>query len=270
VRYSFMSFSLPEADLTEFVGAAQRYGYDGVEPRVGGGHRHGIELDTSPAQRREIRSFAADHGVAVACVSAGCRFADPGPAAEQIPVARRVIELAADLDSHRVRVFGGQFPDDVSRETAHASIVGALRELAPFAADHGVTVVMETHDAWTVPAHVAAIMSEVDHPAIGVNWDVMHPPRTGGCPTLQEAHTTLRPWIKHVHMHDATSRSDILDFKPMGEGEFDHRIVLSLLAADGYDGYLSGEWIDWEPGEIHLPREIAAIRGYERELHLTQ
>lgn len=265
MRYAFMSFSLPEAGLTDLVDAARRYGYEGLEPRIDAGHGHGVELATTAGQRREIRAVVASAGVEIACVATGCRFADPAQAAGQADTARRAVELAADVGARRVRVFGGQLPDGISREVAHDSIVRSLRELGPFAADHQVTLALETHDAWTRPAHVAAIMTAVEHPAVGVNWDVMHPPRTGGA-TLESSHAALRPWIRHVHVHDAGSRVDALDFRPMGEGDFDHRLILSLLLADGYDGYLSGEWIGWEEGQVHLPREIARLRRYESEL----
>ena len=39
--------------------------------------------------------------------------------------------------------------------------------------------------------------------------------------------------------------------------------AMELLAGAGYSGYLSGEWIKWEPAEVHLPREIATMKGYE-------
>ena len=38
------------------------------------------------------------------------------------------------------------------------------------------------------------------------------------------------------------------------------------LDLDVIHGYLSGEWIGWEPYAVHLPRELAAMRAYEREL----
>jgi len=32
-----------------------------------------------------------------------------------------------------------------------------------------------------------------------------------------------------------------------------------------YEGYLSGEWINWsDPYEAHLPRELATMKSYER------
>jgi hypothetical protein len=35
------------------------------------------------------------------------------------------------------------------------------------------------------------------------------------------------------------------------------------LRADHYAGFLSGEWIEWQPAELHLPRELAAMKSYE-------
>lgn len=260
-----MSFSLPEATWPELVDAAARYGYGGLEPRVGGNHGHGVEIDTTAGQRKEIRDIAASQGVEVACVATSCQFADPAKAAETAQLAHDAITLANDLGSTRLRVFGGKFPDTMSREDATEQVATSLSSIADEAAAAGVILCLETHDAWTTPSHVAEVMRRVNHPAIAVNWDVMHPPRTGGS-TLEGAYDELRQWVQHTHIHDSTTRPDKLDFTPMGEGDMDHRVVLSLLQQDGYDGWLSGEWIGWEPGDVHLPREIAVLKQYEAEL----
>ena len=50
----------------------------------------------------------------------------------------------------------------------------------------------------------------------------------------------------------------------MGAGDYDNRRVVELLLGMRYDGYLSGEWIDWEPYAVHLPRELAAMHALEQ------
>ena len=57
-----------------------------------------------------------------------------------------------------------------------------------------------------------------------------------------------------------------VQFLPIGTGGYDHRRTLELLQNASYTGYLSGEWINWEPPLTHLPRELAAMRAYEAEL----
>ncbi|MBC8077976.1 MAG: sugar phosphate isomerase/epimerase, partial [Chloroflexales bacterium] len=125
------------------------------------------------------------------------------------------------------------------------------------------TLCFETHDDWTDPQHVAAIMRAVDQSAIGVNWDYQHTTRVAGA-TVDEAFATLQPWLRHVHFHDGENRADKPVFLPVGQGDYDNRRVVELLLGAGYDGYISGEWIDWEPYEVHLPRELAAMRQLER------
>ena len=57
-----------------------------------------------------------------------------------------------------------------------------------------------------------------------------------------------------------------LKLVPIGHGEIDHRRAIDLLAADGYKGFISGEWIDWEPWTVHLPRELETLKRYENDV----
>ena len=169
------------------------------------------------------------------------------------------IDLAADIGCPRLRVFGGPLPEGLSREAATAGVTEALRAVADQAERRGVTVCLETHDHWCNPADVAELMRRVDRPGIQVNWDIMHPVRVAQV-SMQEAFDTLRPWIRHVHAHDGTTRDGKLVLVPIGEGVVDHALALRLLREMGWDGFVSGEWIGWEPYETHLPRELAALR----------
>ncbi len=258
-----MSFSCPDLELSPMLALARRLGYDGVEPRIDSGHRHGIELDASPAARKEARQLALDHGVALCCIATSCTYADPAKSGEAVELTRRAIDLAADVGSPRIRVFGGPIPGGVSRKAAIDQVAHCLTTVADYAQACGVTVCMETHDDWCRPTDVAAVMRRVERPAIAVNWDIMHPARTARV-TIDDAFDALLPWIRHVHFHDGTIGS-ALDLRPMGRGEIDHRRAVHLLQGAEWDGYLSGEWIDWEPYDVHLPRELAAMKAYEAE-----
>jgi sugar phosphate isomerase/epimerase len=109
---------------------------------------------------------------------------------------------------------------------------------------------------------VAAVLALVDHPRIGANWDYQHTTRIAHA-TPDEAFAALNGRIRHVHFHDGTMAADKLEWRPIGQGAYDHERVLQLLCGARYSGFLSGEWIGWEPAEVHLPRELAAIRDIE-------
>lgn len=262
MKYAFMTFSNPAWTLAETLAAAARYGYDGVELRIDSGHKHGVELSSDAAQRAAVKQQAPQAGVAICCIATGCTFADPSKAAQSVEQARAAIDLAADVGAGVIRVFGGKIPDGVSREQAAASIVASLRALADKAEARGINVAIETHDDWCDPHHVAAIVQQVNHPRIGVNWDYQHTTRVAKA-TADEAFAMLRPHIKHMHFHDGTLDADKLVFLPVGQGAYDHTRVLHLLRSIHYDGYLSGEWINWEPADVHLPRELAAMKAME-------
>lgn len=263
MNYAFMSFSAPRLALAELLGLATRFGYAGVEPRLGSNHAHGIEVDSTPRERREIRDRVAQSGVALCCLATSCTYADPATAPKWITETRRCIALAADVGAPCLRVFGGAIPPDLPRAAAIEQVTDALRSVAADAERHGVVLCLETHDDWTDPSHVADVVRRVDHPAVGVTWDYMHTTRTARR-TVDQAFSVLRPWIKHVHFHDGADHADRLVFLPIGAGDYDNRRMVELLLGAGYDGYLSGEWINWEPYEVHLPRELAAISALEQ------
>jgi sugar phosphate isomerase/epimerase len=265
LNLAFMSFSCPELDFDGFLQLARWYGYQGVEPRIEAGHAHGVEMDLAPDLRRAYRAKAEEKCVALCCVATSRRYADPAQAQSQIDDTLRCIDLAADLGAPCIRVFGGALPQGLGRETAIEGVAACLSAVADHAAARGVTVCMETHDDWCNPNHVAAVMRRVDHPAIAVNWDVMHPVRTAGW-DIEDAFRTLAPWIRHMHVHDGLAAAGSSELRPMGEGEIDHKRALALALESGYGGYLSGEWINWQPWEIHLPRELSVLRRYEWEL----
>lgn len=280
MKYSFMSFSTPALSLAETIEVAQRFGYDGIEPRLDSGHAHGIEVALSADQRKSVRQHIEDNGIGLACLATSLSYADPSKTEDVIRQTVERIDLAGDIGVPVMRVFGGKInsdllsrllkrnnPEGAMREKATDLLVNSLARVAGHAEERGVIVCMETHDDWCDPAHVAAVVERVNSPAVRVNWDIMHPVRTAGV-SMDDAFQTLRPWIRHLHIHDGSKSSAKL--LPIGTGEIDHRRALELLLKDGYDGYISGEWINWEPYETHLPRELATMKRYEAELTATK
>lgn len=268
MKYSFMTFSCPGHTFEELVGLAQRFGYDGVELRIEADHRHGIELGAPAERLSAARRHAAERGIALSCVATSRRYADPETRAKEVELTRRCIDLAAAVGSPCIRVFGGLLPPGVTREAATDLLVDALSAVADYAQQHELTVCIETHDDWCDPQHLAVVMERVSHPAIGTNWDVAHPVNRAGV-SIPDSFSILSRWIRHCHVHDLTPRTP--DGRQsliwIGEGIVDHREAIRLLHSIGYQGHLSGEWIDRDPGfEEHLPRELATLKRYEQEL----
>ncbi len=257
-----MTFSAPNATLDEVFAIAREYGYKGIELRLDSKHAHGVETRLTADERRAVAKTFAASDVTVCALACSCRFADAAANAEQISTAKDVVDLAADIGVPIVRVFGGKIPDGVTRDAAADAIVTALSEIGRHIGERDVTVCLETHDDWRDPHAVADVIRRVGHDRIAINWDVMHPVRAGF--SLDDAFETMKPWIKYVHIHDTTSGDEL--FAPIGAGIVDHKRVLELLHGLPYDGFLSGEWINWGEYPEYLGREIGVMKRYEAEL----
>jgi len=261
MKFSFMSFSCPELSLTEMLQLAKDLGYDAVEPRVAAKHKHGIETVLSAADRAAVKAKSEAIGIPFSCIATSCRYADPSTRQEQVDDTLCYIDLAADVGAPCIRVFGGVIPEGIPRATAVENLAADLQQVADHAATRKVTVCLETHDHWCDPNDVAVVMKIVNHPAIQVNWDIMHPVRVAKV-TMEEAFEVLHEWVRHVHCHDGITQGGKLSMVPIGEGEIDHRAAVQLLKSIPYEGYMSGEWINWEPYDIHLPRELATLQAF--------
>ena len=261
MKYSFMSFSTTNLTLEEMLQLAKKLGYAGVELRLDSKHAHGIETDASDEKIENAKKLSEKYGVEICCIATSCRFADSDSVKENIEKAKEAVELADKLGVKRLRVFGGAYPND-TYEKAFDNVVSALTEVSDFIGDRDITLCFETHDSWTNPDNVMDVIKKVNRKNVRVNWDIMHPTLTSK-KTVEEAFNALKGYIAHVHMHDGVRPEGKITYLPFGTGKVDNAAALKLLTDFGYDGYMSGEWINWDEPN-YLETEINKLREYEK------
>jgi len=263
MKFAFMTFSCRDSKFDEVLSIAKTYGYDGIELRTGGGHKHGVEPGMDKAFLQEAKRKAAEKGIDICCVATPCKLALAEDWQQTMDIAKSSIDFAAEVGAPVIRVFGGKLDGEHQREETFERLTNSLIQLSKQAADANVTVCLETHDSWSCPKIVAKVMQAVNKPSVAVNWDALHTTVRGKIKE-EESFTILRPWIKHVHAHDGIlGESGRYSFKSFGEGAADYSAVIRVLKDSGYTGYVSGEWIDWaDPYDVHLPRELATLKKF--------
>jgi sugar phosphate isomerase/epimerase len=262
----FSTLGCPDWTLTQAADVAVANGYAGLEIRVLDGEI--IPSDLSPARQAEVRNIMQSRGLSIAGLGASTRFTDIDPAARQANMdeLRRYIELANALESPIVRTFGGHVADGSSLDEAVAWLAEGVAAVMPDAERHGVTVMLETHDAFCRGQEVARVLAQVPHPRFQAIWDVHHPYRMGE--TIEATWEFIGSRLGHVHLKDARRRDDGgWDLVLMGQGEVPNRAVIDLLLANGYQGAFSAEWEKkWHPEieepEIALPQHAEVLRGW--------
>jgi len=116
-------------------------------------------------------------------------------------------------------------------------------------------VLMETHGDAVESAVLKQIMDAVNHPKVGLVWDVSNMWTVTKEPPAQ-VYSLLKNYIHHTHVKDAKLADNGPQYKLMGKGEVPIFEAIDILHKDGYKGYYSFEWEKlWHP-EIDEP-EIA-------------
>jgi len=269
MQISFMTWACPNWSLNEVLTGAIKYGYDSVEPRVEAKQKHGIELDTTKKQRKEIRASFEDMGVAMSCLATSRTFsmADSAQRRESVELTKRYVDLAKDVGCRHIRIFGGGTPEGQDFAAVKSYVAEAVSECAIHAGQAGVYLCFETHDSYCHSADALEVITMADHPHAAICWDVMHPFRVGE--TMQQAFDNVKAHVRHCHVHDGVRPEDGgaggWELALMGEGDIPHLEAFRLLAGIGFEGAMSGEWINFLPPDEILPHDARVMRQYRQE-----
>ncbi|MBT3293636.1 MAG: sugar phosphate isomerase/epimerase [Verrucomicrobia bacterium] len=142
-----------------------------------------------------------------------------------------------------------------------ATFEGRIREVAEVAAEQGVTILLETGQERA--ADLRDFMQALNHPALGINFDPANMILYDKDDPL-DAVRILSPWIRHVHIKDATRTRTPGTWGvevPWGDGEVQANAFLGALAEAGYNGALA---IEREAGDS---RVVDIGKAIERLTH---
>jgi sugar phosphate isomerase/epimerase len=267
---AYSTLGCPDWSFEHAAEQAAKHGYAALEVRLYNGDI--IPADLNQSERNKIRQVLAQNKIGIIGLGASTRFAFPDAAERQANVdqLRQYIELAADLEVPLVRTFGSPGQITISMQDAISYAADALNAVAPDAERHGVSVGLETHDAFCKGVDVAAALAQVASQSIGAIWDVHHPFRMGE--DIETTWRVLGSRIKHVHIKDGVRRADgSWQLVLLGKGEVPCRAVVELLHREGYNGYITAEWEKkWHPDieepEIALPQHAETLRAWFAEL----
>jgi len=271
MKLSFTTLGCPAWSLEQIATNAAKMGYDGVDFR-------GLQKEIDISKRPEFttglaatKQLFADQGVDISGIAISARYAvvDPAEKQAQFDETRRNMELAAKLDTHILRVYGGRVPEGYTVDTIMPILVQNLREIGDEAEEYDVTLALETHDDWTDSSVFGRLMAEVNHPRVRVLWDLHHPFRTNGEPA-EMTYRNLIPYTVSTHFKDSLPNEDGgHTYTLLGEGDVPLKAMLDMLVEGGYDGYAILEWEKrWHPyveePEEAFPGFVAYMRELER------
>ena len=251
MKLAFMSSVCPKMTLAELISTGKKHGYEGIEFRPEWEQKHGIELELSAAGRKEAARILADNGLEGCCLSPGVSFAreEAGARDEELENLYRFIDLAAETQIGRIRVFGDPLPNTGSgrRSANYEAQADYLGRASQRAGEAEIRIVLETHTNLRA-FDAGEILYRAGYPsALWINWHLAHCLNHGE--GVDEAYRHVKGRVAHVH------------FNVEVEDEQCHvQRQIELLRDDGFDGFVSLEVINPDDSEDVLARHSDAWR----------
>lgn len=188
-----------------------------------------------------------------------------------------MLELAAILDTDRVRIFSF-YPPENSRDDKYV-IESALRlkHLAEIAETRGITLLMENENGMVgdTPERCAELLKLVDNDHLQFVWDTGNFPHTGVDRPVEKGWHILRKYIKCVQVKDARVSDRIITVAGEGDGQIFQ--LLQHLRDANYRGVLAlephlkhaGQYGGFS-GPDAMRQAVAALRKLMQQAECTE
>ena len=239
---------------------AAQVGYDGLEVAP---HTLGPDPLSLPAAERDtMRRVASDCGVEIVGVhwllahTTGLHLtsADEGTRRRTGEYLAGLADLCGDLGG-RVMVLGSpqqrNLEPGVSAEQAMTNAADTIGGAVPRMVERGVTLCLEPlspaeTDFMNTCADGRKLIERVGSPAVRLHQDVK---AMASEPTpVPQLIAEFADVTEHFHANDPNLRGP-------GMGDVDFAPIAAALSASGYDGFVSVEVFDYEPGVDRTARE---------------
>ncbi len=205
--------------LEEALSGIAKAGFSCVELAcVEGWTNHFSIINYREEDLKSLRNSLSRLGLRVVSISAHSDLSTP----EGVSYLEKALDLA--------RILGAQVVNTgtIEEEKKKGILISNLQVLAPEAEKRGVKIGLEIHGNFLKDGlRARELMEELNHPAVGINYDTGNAIFYGGvCP--EEDVKNCLPWIVHFHLKDKRGGYKVWDFPPLGEGDIDFGKIFAL------------------------------------------
>lgn len=243
-----------------------------------------LEMDDESNWAR-FREEVENNGqvIPMICCSPDFTHPDEGFRKQEIAKQHRWIDMTVALGGRFCRVLSGQRRPGLSIDEGVGLAADSIRACLPYAADHGITLVIENHykdDFWEYPEFAqkmdvfCQLVEQIDHPNFGVNYDPSNAYLAGEDPIELLHRISHRVVTMHASdryllegtLEDLRSEETgsigyarRLSHGEIGKGLNDYDAIFTELKRVGFNGWVSIE--DGVDGMDQLARSVTFLKG---------
>ncbi|MCZ6817654.1 MAG: sugar phosphate isomerase/epimerase [Planctomycetota bacterium] len=274
MKLAFSSIGCPGWDLATMVQKAKEFGFAGIELRGLQGQMNlplAPELASNPTR---VGDLMRETGIELVCLAGSASFhmSDPKKVAESQAQAREYIDLAGALGCPFVRVNAGEIPKArfigyERRETVLGRIAKALRELAPYAADRRVTLLVENGGDFADSASIWFLVDACDSPAVKCCWSPFAACTRNERPTTSIPRLGVKIGLLRLCDGKFNDSGAFDGYVLPGQGSIEIPRLIQLLKGVAFGGYLVFDWPKlWVSSLAEPDKALPAAAAYLKPL----
>jgi len=215
-------------DLPTIIKKLEALEFHGVELRTS--HAHKVEVNLTPAQRKDVRKRFDDSPVDLAGLGSAFEYqsTDPAEVKKNIAGTKEYVRLAHDLGAPGVKVRPNGIPKGADLDATLRQIGRALHEVGEDAEGFGVEIRVEVHGGTTqLLPNLAKIIKYADQRNVYVCWNSNPTDVVNG--SIKENFALVADKIREVHLRD------------LSDNTYPWRDLFAMLDGMNYTGYTLAE-----------------------------
>jgi sugar phosphate isomerase/epimerase len=271
VTYSGLFYAGKPLTIEQQIHKAKALGFEGLAIETK--RPVGSPLDLSKADRSRIKKVAADEGIALCAVESMSNFCSRHSEEREnnLAMMRYVLELSHDLGISMVKIFAA-WPGMIDDEEAIAMYapyekgnyfkplnasdlrvwnraVTGIREVATWAEDMGITLVLQNHAPVLRPGYEDTLdmVKEIDRPNLKICLDVPLYGDRQRNDYVRESVMRCKDLLLYTHygawnFSETQDGEVVQDPAPHHGGQINYETFIESLHYIGYTGYLASEY----------------------------
>lgn len=250
MKIAFSTIGCPEWTFDEIFAVANDLNYDGVEIRGIGRELYAPNIKQLTDGR--LTDKLAKTGLKVCCLTSGATFAMHDKKDVSLAEAKAYIDLAQEIGVPYVRIMSTDKPYYDGGDVKLCEKL--FSEIVRYAENTSVTPLMETNGLFVDTALLKSFLLTTGGGAL---WDIHHPFRFNG-EKVEDSFENVKDFVRHVHVKDSVVQNGKTAYRIVGYGDVPIKEAVGLLRDNGFDGYLTMEWVKRWHKELEEPGVVLA------------
>lgn len=247
MKLAFSTLGCPGWSWDEIFATAKDLGMNGIEVRGVANQMFAPQIKAFLGERGEKNlARLKKAGMEIPMLTSGACLGLVDETEEHIKEAEAYIDFAPSIGASYVRVVVTTNPAPTEEEDL---LLAKARydQLCDYARGKGVAVLIETAGELANSRSMRSFMRGVDPEVGGVLWDLHHPHRFYG-ESVEKTYDNIGEWVRYMHVKDSVLHEGKVEYRMMGYGDVPVMDALQILNHNGYDGYVTLEWLKrWNP-----------------------